>query len=81
MTAPRLLTEDEAAEYLHVPAAAVVRAGIGRVRFGRYVRYDRHALDAYLDGLAGLNPHVANDDDSPDAAFDRFVQHGTQGPS
>lgn len=72
--APRLLTDDEAAEYLGVPKAEVVRQGIGRVPFGRYVRYDRRALDAYLDQLAGLAPHSANDDD-PDAAFDRSLRH------
>lgn len=80
MTAPRLLTDDEAAEYLGVPKAEIVRQGIGRVPFGRYVRYDRRALDAYLDQLAGLIPQSANDD-SPDAAFDRSIRNEPARPA
>lgn len=75
MSAARLLTEDQAAEYLGLPVAEVVRQGIGRIPMGRYVRYDRRALDAHLDHLSGLAPLSANDDDSPDAAFDRSVRH------
>lgn len=74
--APRLLTDDQAAEYLSIPVAELVRQGIGRVPFGKYVRYDRRALDAHLDNLSGLAP-VSSNDDSPDAAFDRSVQHDT----
>lgn len=74
MSAARLLTEEQAAEYLCLPVAEVVRQGIGRVPMGRYTRYDRRALDAYLDQLSGLAPQFANDDDSPDAAFDRSVR-------
>lgn len=75
MINPRLLTEEQAAHYLgDVPIAEVVRQGIGRVRFGRSVRYDRRALDAYLDALSGIAAQSANDD-NPDAAFDRSVQH------
>ncbi|KQW79757.1 helix-turn-helix domain-containing protein [Brevundimonas sp. Root1279] len=70
---PRLLSEDQAAEYLGIPKAEIVRQGIGRVPFGRYVRYDRRALDAHLDALSGLASQSANDD-TPDAAFDRFLR-------
>ncbi len=74
MNSPRLLTDAEAAAYLSIPVAEFIRQGIGRVPLGKYVRYDRRALDDHLDRLSGLTSVSANDD-SADAAFDRSVQH------
>ncbi len=78
---PRLLTADQAAIYLSLPKATVVREGIGRIRLSAFTRYDIRAIDAWLDGLSGLSktnmtqpaPSAANDD--AEAAFDRFVEH------
>lgn len=75
---PRLLTDEQAAAYLSMPVATVVREGIGRVRFGRHTRYDRAAIDAWLDERAGLTPRIAETPDSAEAAFDRFVQSQSQ---
>lgn len=77
---PRLMTAEQAAQYLgDIPVAEVERAGVGRVPMGRYVRYDRAALDAHLDALAGLGVNsqpTAPDLDArdPEAALDRFLK-------
>ena len=55
MKEPRLLTEDQAAAYLSLPAATVRKLPFGHVRLGARHRYDRKALDAHLDRLAGLD--------------------------
>lgn len=76
---PRLLTADEAAAYLGVPKATLVRQAWGVVKFGVFTRYDRYALDARLDGIAGLaakSPPAGNSvggPDDPEAALDRFL--------
>ncbi len=76
---PRLMTEEETAEYLgKVPLTEVKRLTIGRVPFGKSVRWDRVAIDAHLDALSGLSinsptrpAETAVDD--PEAALDRFT--------
>ena len=75
--APRLMTAEQAAHYLgDIPVKEVERSALGRVPMGRYVRYDRAALDAHLDALAGLGAksdpvaHNAPVDDA-EAALDR----------
>jgi len=77
---PRLLTEDQVADYLgDIPVREVVRQGVGRVPIGRYVRYDIRAIDAWLDSLSDLIPNSAEpatgqvDDDTPEAALARFT--------
>lgn len=76
---PRLLTEQQAAEYLGaIPVAELRRAGIGRVPVGRCVRYDIRAIDAWLDSLSGIAakslPPAANqaEEDPAEAALARF---------
>lgn len=74
--APRLLTLEQAAAYLNVPMAEVRRKGVGMVRFGSRVRYDRAALDGWLDAQRGVAPESsALDDDSPEAALERFTRN------
>lgn len=77
---PRLLTEEQVADYLgDIPVKEVVRQGIGRVPIGRYVRYDLRAVNAWLDSLSGLIPNSADaappadDFDDPEAALARFT--------
>ena len=70
---PRLLTAQDAAAYFRLGVKAFERLAIGRVSLGAKVLYDRFALDAYLDDLAGLarpSPATPADND-PEAAFDR----------
>lgn len=76
---PRLLTEDQAADYLGaIPVTEVVRQGIGRIYIGRHPRYDIRAIDAWLDGLSGLSAispiaaNTADDLDDAEAALARF---------
>lgn len=75
--APRLMTAEQAAHYLgDIPVAEVERSQVGRVPIGRYVRYDRAALDAHLDALAGLGAKLAQSapsgaPDDAEAALDR----------
>lgn len=70
---PRLLTEDQAAAYLNVPAAEVRRQGWGRIRLGIHTRYDVNALDARLDELTGLAANVEHHDNDAEAALARFT--------
>lgn len=73
--ASRLLTAQEAAAYFRLSVKAFERLNVGRVPFGAAIRYDRRALDAHLDEIAGLAPplpvHPADND--PEAALDRFT--------
>lgn len=72
----RLLKEDEVADYLgDIPVAEVTRQGIGRVLIGRYARYDRFAIDAWLDARSGLAPATESmniPEDDAEAALARF---------
>ena len=72
MIEPRLLKLAEAAAYLRITQTQLRQLAIGRVIMGARVLYDRHAIDAYLDGLNSLDPQSQPaDTDDPEAAFDR----------
>lgn len=73
MNEPRLLTEDEAAAYLSLPAATVRKLTFGHVRLGARHRYDRKALDAHLDRLAGLDSPQELNVNKADAELARFI--------
>lgn len=70
---PRLLTEQEAADYLRVPAATLRRLSLGRVVLGTRHRYDRKALDAHLDQLAGLVTASPQSMEQADVDLARFI--------
>ncbi|HBI19251.1 MAG TPA: DNA-binding protein [Brevundimonas sp.] len=70
---PRLLTEQEAADYLRLPAATLRKLSFGHVRLGARRRYDRKALDAHLDRLAGLDSSGEPKVNEADAELDRFI--------
>ncbi len=53
--AKRGLSLDEAAEYCGVSKNTMTRHGPAPIRIGERIVYDRRALDAWLDRLAGLN--------------------------
>jgi hypothetical protein len=59
VNAPRLLTERAAAEYLSIPVAGVRRIAAGRVVLDGRVRWDRLALDEWLDAMRGRAPTSA----------------------
>jgi hypothetical protein len=78
MAEPRLLDQAAAAAYLSLPLAAVRRLGAGRVRIDGRVRWDRVALDAWLDEQRGLRAQSPANENltEADAALARF----TEGP-
>lgn len=53
---PRLLTDEQAADYCNVPLKAFRKDPIGRVVVCGKPRFDRFAIDAHLDNLSGLQP-------------------------
>ena len=64
---PRLLSGKQAAHYCGFKSVHgfVANIPVPPVNFGRYVRYDRKAIDKYLDGLSqslvvGLSGRVGN---------------------
>lgn len=59
MSAPRLLTERAAAEYLSIPIKGIRRIAAGRVVLDGRVRWDRVALDEWLDAMCGRGPELA----------------------
>jgi hypothetical protein len=67
MSAPRLLTERDAAAYLSIPVAGVRRLEAGRVVLDGRVRWDRVALDEWLDALRGRGPQSAANQNSTKA--------------
>jgi len=71
---PRLLTLHQAAEYLSLPLAEVRRLGLGRVPLGTRLRYDRKAIDAELDRLAGLDSIASTYPNDSEDALARFNQ-------
>jgi len=79
---PRLLDLASAAAYLSLPLAAVRRLAAGRVVIDGRARWDRVALDAWLDEQRGgrvLSP--ANENPSPaDAALARFLETARHAP-
>lgn len=50
---PRLMAAELAAQYLSVPASAVPSLGVPAVDVGYGLRYDRTALDAWVDRAGG----------------------------
>lgn len=75
MTSPRLLTERAAADYLSLPVAEVRRLTIGRVSVNGRVRFDRLALDRWLDGdrpAPQVSPSNENTSEA-DAALAAFI--------
>jgi hypothetical protein len=73
---PRLLTEGAAAAYLSIPVASLRRLTEGRVQIDGRVRWDRFALDAWLDGGQGkAAPFPANENPTDaDQALARFLE-------
>ena len=86
MIEPRLLTDEEAAAYLSLPVTVVGKLTVGRVQLGGKRRFDRRALDVHLDALSGLPSQStapaspSRDDDSPDAALERFAERQSHAP-
>ena len=76
---PRLLDDRAAAAYLSLPVAALKRLRQGRVLIDGRVRWDRLALDAWLDGqAAGVAPMApaavpAVLQDDAETALDRWI--------
>lgn len=72
---PRLLTDRALADYLSLPLCRARKVMAGRVVLEGRVRWDRLALDAWLDGLRGAAPPApANTNLSgPDAALAQFL--------
>ena len=77
---PRLLTDAEAAAYLSIPVTSLRRLNVSRVVLDGRVRWDRLAIDAWLDQVGGLTPpDRARDstprlDDDADAALERYLR-------
>jgi hypothetical protein len=72
---PRLLNDEAASDYLALPRAAMKRLTQGRIIIDGKVRWDRLALDVWLDGFAGLTaPAVASSNQNDaEAALERFI--------
>ncbi len=80
---PRLIDDVQLAAYLSLPLSAARRVKRGRVRINGRLRWDRLALDRWLDaGAPPAAPSVANDADptappdardDPTSCFDRFL--------
>lgn len=73
MVEPRLLTEQEAAQYLGLPAATVRKLPFGHIRLGTRHRYDRKALDKHLDAMGGLDSLAEPNVNKADAELARFI--------
>ena len=73
MTEPRLLTEDQAAANLGLPAATVRKLPFGHVRVGTRHRYDRKALDSHLARVGGLDSAAEPNVNRSDAELARFI--------
>jgi len=75
-TGPRLLTEKAAAAYLSLPLACMRRLPEGRVIIDGRLRWDRLALDAWLDGnrRPGVQSSANENLTEADAALDRFLE-------
>lgn len=79
---PRLLTEKAAADYLSLPVAGVRKIVAGRVVLDGRVRWDKVALDEWLDSMAGkVAPNAANQNlSAPDAALAGWLADQTNAP-
>ena len=82
-----LLTVDEAARYLHVPLSWVyehARAGSGDrlpvIKVGKYLRFDRRDLRAYIDAKRAIARSASRTDVDlpalPAVAYDRTREQG-----
>ena len=73
---PRLLDEKALAEYLSLPIASVRRLAVGRRLVDGRVRFDRQAIDRWLDATpAGALPSPANANLSPaEDALARWIE-------
>lgn len=60
---PRLLTDDMAAAYLCVSAGKLRSLPVRPIRLGASVRWDRAALDKFVDDLCGERVVGSADDD------------------
>ena len=70
----RLMTLEDAAAYLAIPKAAVKRLPVHPVNVGGRLRWDRNALDAWLDQEAGLSgPTTATTGTTPDDLLDQWL--------
>ncbi|WP_091739875.1 hypothetical protein [Phenylobacterium immobile] len=81
MTA-RLLTDRALAEYLSLPLTSARKVAAGRVMLGGRVRWDRIALDAWLDEMQGVTAQLpANENPTPaDEALARFLEGQRHAP-
>ena len=66
---PRLLTATQAAAYLGLPVGVFNALGFSSLVIAGRERYDRHLLNAWIDGVSGVTPY----DESPEAALRRFL--------
>lgn len=71
---PRLLTLEQVAHYLSLPLAAARRLDFGRRSIAGHLRFDRHAIDAHLDGESANLPNPVPANDDPEAALARFLE-------
>jgi hypothetical protein len=76
---PRLLTAREAAAYFRLSVARFRQLRLGEVSLGSKVLYDRHALDAYLDRVSGLD-RVNSPSDEAEVALARFAARPRRTP-
>lgn len=72
---PRLLTERALADYLSLPLTRARQIMAGRVVLAGRVRWDRAALDTWLDGMGGAAPPAAANTNlsGPDDALAQFL--------
>jgi len=72
MTA-RLLTLDETATYLAIPRSRVKGIPVPPVNVGGRLRWDRVALDAWLDKAAGLEPQSSGGLTTADDPYQKWI--------
>jgi len=78
---PRLMTLDEAAAYLNIPKTAVKRIGVYPVNVGGRLRWDREAIDNWLDRLSGITPPPKLDGMSAaDRAYEEWASSISSSP-
>jgi hypothetical protein len=72
---PRLLTDKAVADYLSLPLTVARKVMAGRVVLGGRVRWDRLALDTWLDEMRGARAQSAANSNmtGPDAALAQFL--------
>jgi len=82
MPSPRLLNIQQASEYLNVPLASIRRSAPGRMIIDGRIRWDRHALDAWINAEVGLGPPSAANENSNDAedALNEWLAHSARNP-